>query len=448
MKENKPLTVVLCFFSLFSGSFSHCDATTTRATAFSSLSRRAVAELKMPPGSLGRLLQHHLNPPTTNPTQPLVTQMQPPLLPPPPHPNFQSVHFHTQLPAISDLLLISNEPPATHSQTSVVTSEILGTTLQYLPAESQSHLTITSSRTQFQHQVSDELLIEPDSQGSNIGAVSLASQITEPFTETSVSQPSSEFPVDGSFGFLKLDSYLPTSTQSSVTQTKTSHSGSVSQSSASQAGLHQSQTQPHQLVTKSHFYQSYNEPTSTQTSQTKLERSGQPLHQKTHRTPSPTLSQFDSQQSFTQSLFPKFHLELSTIQPSTQPPSSSVTKPQQSQIHSQPSPTLPKPTSTIPTLPQTQPQSSPTQHPLLHSQAPLPQTFQPSVSTIYPPDQTSDSSTLVYEIPVVHQVNTPDQGRLNTSQQGEPVQSAKSPNDTEWLKRNTSQSPMTSNDPR
>ncbi|XP_044053215.1 titin [Siniperca chuatsi] len=449
---------------------SHCDATTNRATTFSTFSRRAAAELKMPPGSLGRLLQHHLNQPATNPTRLLVTQMQPPMLPPPPHPNFQSVYLHTQLPVTSDPLLISiSERPITHSQTSVVPSEGLGTTLQYLLTESQSHLTLTSSRTQFQHQVSDELLIEAVSQSSNSRAVTLTSQITEPFTETSMSQPPSKLPVGGPFRFLKLDSYTATPSQSPVTQTKTSLSGSVNQSSASQAELHQSETQLHQLITKSKFYQSHYEPTTTQISQIKVKHPGQPLHQETHRQPSPTLSQIshsDPQQSFTQRLFPKFHFELSTIQhylPSTQPLTSSVTKPQQSQVHSQPSPTLPKPTSTISTLPQTQPQSSPTQYPLLHSQAPLPQTetfphqhrnplkIQPSISTVHPPDQTSDPSTLDPKIPVVHQVNTSDQVQLNISQQGDPVQSAKSTNDTELtelLKRNTSQSPMTSNDSR
>lgn len=417
----------------------------------------------MPPGSLGRLLQHHLNQPTTKPTQPLVTQMQPPLLPPPPHPNFQSVDLHTRLPKTSDPLLLSNsEPPITPSQTSVVTSEVLGTTIQYPLTESQSHLASTSSRTRFQHQVSDELLIEPDSQGSNIRAVSLSSQITEPFTEASVSQPPSQLPEAGPFGFLKMDSYSQTPSQSPATQTKTGHSGSVTQSSASQAELHQT----HQLVTKSQFYQSHHEPTSTQISQTKLKHPDQLLHPETELQHSPTLSQISQsnpQQSF--SLFPKFHLELSTVQhylPSTQPPPS-ATKPQQPQIQSQPPPTLPKPTSTTSTLPQNQPQSSPTQHPLLHSQAPPPQTetfplqyrspskIQPSTSTIHPPDQTSDPSTSDPEIPIVHQVNMSDQVQLNTSQQGDPVQSAKSANDTElteWLKRNTSQSPMTSNDPR
>lgn len=338
----------------------------------------------MPPGSLGQHLQHSLNQPTTNPTQLLVTQMQPPMLPPPPHPNFQSVYLHTKLPATSDPLLISNsEPPITHSQTSVVISEVLGTTLEYLLTESQSHLTLTSLHTQFQKQVSDKLLIETVSQDSNIRAVSLASQIIEPFTETSVSQS-----LSAPFGSLNLDLYLPTPTQSPVTQTKTSHSGSVSQSSPSQAELHQSETPP-------------------------------------------------------KSLFPKFHHEISTVHylTSTQPLTASVTKPQQSHIHDKPLPTLPKPTSTISTLPQ--PQSSPTQHQLLHSQGPLPQTepfphqhrnpvkIQPSLSAIHPPDQT--------------------QVQLNTSQQRDPVQSVKSANDTELtelLKRNTSQSPMTSNDPR
>ncbi|XP_078107416.1 uncharacterized protein LOC144518540 isoform X1 [Sander vitreus] len=387
----------------------------------------------MPQQSLGYLLYHRLNQPTTNPTQPLVTQMQPPMLPPPPHPNFQSVDLQTQLPLTSDPLMISDsETPITHSQTSVVTSEVLGSTLQYLLSESQSHLTLTSSRTKLQssNQVSDELLIESHSQGSNVRAVSLAGQIKEPFTETS--KP----PVVGPFGFLKLDLY------------------SITQSSASQAELHNTPT--NQLVTKSQFYQSYREPTSTQISQTKLEHQGQRLHQKTHLQLSPTISQItksDPPQSFTQSLFPKFHLELSKIPhdlPFTQPPPSPVTKPQQSQTHSQPFPA--KPTLTI--------SSSPTQHPLLHSQAPLPQTetfpfqhrdplqIQPSISTIH---QTSNPSTLYPEIPVVHQVNVSDQVQPNTTLQGDAVQSDKSSNDTElkeWLKRNTSQSPMTSNDPR
>ncbi|XP_059193453.1 mucin-2-like [Centropristis striata] len=320
--------------------------------------------------------------------------------------------------------MISNsEPAVTHGQTSAATGQVSGTTFRYLLAESQSHLTLASSRTQYQHQVSDELLEEPD----NIHAVSGASQITE----------TSNRPVGEPFGFLKWVSSSPTPTQSPVTQTMTGRSGSVTQSSALRA-------KTHETVTKSQFYQSNNEQTSTLTSPTELEHQDQ--QQKTHPHVS-QVSQSDPQQGFTQSFFPKFHLELSTIHyylPSTQPPPSSVTKPQHSQIHGQLSPA--KPTSTASTLPQT----SSTRHPLQTETFPLrhrnPLKIQPSISTIH---QTSNPSTLDPHTPVVHQVNASDQ--LNTSQQGDPVQSAKSANDTElteWLKRNTSQSPMTSNDPR
>ncbi|TNN60187.1 Hemicentin-1 [Liparis tanakae] len=63
--------------------------------------------------------------------------------------------------------------------------------------------------------------------------------------------------------------------------------------------------------------------------------------------------------------------------------------------------------------------------------------------------QTSDPSTLDPVVPVVHQVNMSDKVQRNTRQKGDPGQGAKSTNETElteWLKRNTSQSPMTSND--
>ncbi|XP_050931188.1 mucin-4 [Lates calcarifer] len=410
-------------------SSSNCDATTNGPAIFSAFSSGAVAELKMSPGSLGRLSQHQLIQPTTNPNHPLVTQMQPPLLPPPPHPNFQSVDHHTQQPVTSSPLLISDsESPTTQSQSSVVTSEVLGSSIQYLLTESQTHLTLTSSHPQFQHQIRDELLTAPD---SNIRAVSLASQTLEPVTEMPMTQPSSELPVGGQFGPLKLDSYSPTPTQSPVSQTMTSHStGSVTQ-------LHFSQTQSRHLATKSQFYQSYHEPTFTQISQIKLENPSHSLQ------PSPALSQMPQthpQQSFTFKFIPKFHLEPSTIQyhlPSTQHPPSSITTPQPSHVHGQPSST--KPTLGISTLLQTQPQSSPTRQP------------QPSVSTIHPHGQTSNPSTLAPEIPTMHQVNLSDQVQLNVTQQADPVQSAKSTNDTElieWLKKNTSQSPMTSNYPR
>lgn len=421
----------------------------------------------MPPGSLGRFIQHHLNQPKNNPTQPLVTQMQPPMLPPPPHPHFKSVHLHTSLPVTGYPLLIpDSEAPITHIQTSVVSSETLGTTVQYVLTERQSHLTSSSSRThQFQHDVSDKLLMESDSQGSNVHTMPLASEITMSFTEMLSSQSPSVPSVGEHLAFLKSDSYLVVPTQNPVTKTKKSRSGSDTQSASFSPKLPQTKSHP----TKSQFYQAYHEPMSTPINQAKLRDPAQPIHWRTQWQPSPTLSQMpqsEPDQSFTPSPFQKFHLEQATIQnylPYTQSPPPSVTMPEQPHIQSHPFPTMPKAPLTVSPLPPVEPQLSPTQHPLLHSQTFIPQTetfpldhsspllIRPSFSTIYPPDQTLKPSTVEPEIPGVQQVNMSDQVQLNISKPGDPVQSAKSANDTElteWLKRNTSQSPMTSNDPR
>lgn len=352
-----------------------------------------MAELKVPQELPDRLSQRHVDQPTNNPIQPLVTQMQPPMLPPPPHPNFQSVDLYTQLPVTSTPSSTSkSEPTIRRRQTSLVTSAVLHTTFQYLLTESQSYLTLKSSKTQFQHQISDKLLIESDSQGSNIHPVSPVGQSTETFTETSMSQPSSKLAVGGPF-FL----FQPS------TQTEMDHPGSVTQ-------LQLSQTQSHQLVTETQFYQSHNESALTHITQTKPKHPAQPHHRETHQQPSSIsqISQTYPQQPFTSGLLPKTHLDLTTTQhylPSTQP----ITKSQSSQVQ--------------PSLSETQSQLSPTQHPQL--------------STLHP------------VIPVSPQVNLSD--LVNATQQGTTVKSAKSANDTdltEWLKRNTSQSPMTSNDPR
>lgn len=455
----------IVFLFGFLGSLPNCDAATNQSTTYSTLSTGTVDELQMPPGSLGRFIQHHLNQPKNNPTQPLVTQMQPPMLPPPPHPHFKSVHVHTSLPVTDYPLLISDsEASITHSQTSVVSSETLGTTVQYLLTKRQSHLTLSSSRRlQLQHDVSDKLLMESDSQGSNIHTMPLASEITKSFTEVLISQPPSVPSVGERLAFLKSDSYLGVPTQNLVTKTKKSHSVSDTQSSSFSPKLHQTKSR----TTKSQFYQVYHEPMSIPTDQANLRDPAQPIHWTTQWQASPTPSQMpqsDTDQSFTPSPFQKFHLEQATIKyylPYTQSPPLSVTLPEQS--HFQPFPTMPEPSLTVSPLPPMEPQLSPTQHPLLSSQTFIPQTetfpldhsspllIQPSFSTIYPPDQTLKPSTVEPEIPGVHQVNMSDQVQLNISKPGDPVQSAKSANDTElteWLKRNTSQSPMTSNDPR
>lgn len=205
--------------------------------------------------------------------------------------------------------------------------------------------------------------------------------------ETSVTQQPSQLRVTGPFGFLKSDPFMATPTPNPVTHAKMRHSDSVT-------------------LTVAYKTSSF-----------------QPLQ------PSPTLSQTtqtDPQHSSTLSFLPKFHLELSTIQynlPSTELPSSLIPTPPITEIHL--STTTPSASSK---LSQTQPESSPTQN----SQLPF--------STIRPSDQSLHPSLLDAE--VVQQVNRSHW--LNTTHESHPVQ----PELTDWLKRNTSQSPMTSNDPR
>lgn len=234
--------------SLFSGSSSNSG------TTFPPFSRKSVAALK---------LQLRLNQPTSSPTRPLVTQMQPLILPPPPHPNFQSLH--TQLP-------VTSHPPFTR--------EVLGATLRYLPSGSQPRL--TSSQTQ----VSDESFVQPDSRDVH-----------------AASQPPSRRPVGEPVDFLKFDSHVPT--QSPASQTETSYSHLITSTAASEDKTHTFQTQTRQHVTKGSLSQSDHEASTllqlTQTKRIHLQQTSPPQH------------------SFNLSFLPKFYLELPTILPFTQP---------------------------------------------------------------------------------------------------------------------------------
>lgn len=422
------------------GSSPYCDAPAKRATTYPTFSLEAVVESTMMTRSLGHLSQQK-----NNPTQPLVTQLQPPMLPPPPYPNFKSLHLLPQVPATNHPLLLSvSKLSKTQSLMSPVTSKVLDATVQYgrYGERLTSQLTSTSSQKQFQYEDGDKVLIESDSRGPSIRALPLAGEIT--FTEMLVSQLPSKHPLGRTFAFLRLDSYSEKPTEShSITQAHP------------QYALHK--TEYHQSLTKSQFYQSNS--MSTQMFQTKLSRSGQAVHWETHNLP--TLSNTyppDPQNTFTQSSVPKLDLEQTTVHylRNTKSPPDLVTKPKQSRIHTQ----------TVPfthSLPPTQPQLLPTPHSQLHSPTPLPQTeifpdrhskpptARPSISPIYPSDQTFNTSTKHPEIPDVHQVNISDQVQLNISKQGNSANMTKLANDTqltEWLKRNTSQSPMTSNDPR
>lgn len=366
-----------------------------------------MAELRMQPP--GHLSHQHPSRTRDNSTQFLMAQM-PPMLPPPPHPHFQSIDLHTQ----------SSKTSEPSGQMSVATTEVLETTAQHLLTENQPRSMSGLSHTKRQPKVRDMLLIQPDSQDAEVHVTSPASESQPPSTFEASHKP---------FGFLKLDSYLsPTLSHDTKIEMKYSDTKSPP---APPVQMHPAES--HQVFTESQVYRRYHTPASTRFPQTEAEDAAQPLDQKT---------QSDPHQSLTQTLPQRFRLELST-QPFTRPPHTTAVTAPKSQDHSRPL-TIPAPTSTTSASPQTQPQSSPTQHPLQHRNPPK---TQASVSTTHPTHQTSDASTIHTEIPVV---NMSGRAQPNSSQ-GNPVRSVKAANDTElteWLKRNTSQSPMTSNDPR
>ncbi|KAM9744597.1 uncharacterized protein ACNS7B_011743 [Menidia menidia] len=352
-------------------------------------SRKAVAELKMSPKS-----QPRLNRQTTSPAQSLITQMQPPILPPPPRPNFQSAELHTEMPLKRDPLLFSiTQPPMTRSPTPETTSKALSLNLQYLPTKSN---TAASPSAHFQQQVSEELFPDSNSQRANTHAMFLDSQSTEK-TET---QPSSKLRVGGPFRFLKSDAYMPTPTQSPVTQTEVRGSGLVTLTIKSETESYLSNT---------HFY-----PLVTNTPPAHHGPTMSPNIKPIHLNPSPTPQQASGpppQKSFTLNFSPKFQPELSTSRPFSLPPLSSVSKPRPSQAHGQ----------------------FPTTASVPESQRPpqLPSTSAPL----------QDTGSSVSDSEVTHTVNVTD--GLNATE--EPSNSTELPGS---LKRNTSQSPMTSSDPK
>uniref|UniRef100_A0A1A7WPX6 Ig-like domain-containing protein n=1 Tax=Iconisemion striatum TaxID=60296 RepID=A0A1A7WPX6_9TELE len=310
------------------------------------VSGEAVTEFEMPTRS-------HVSQQTTTPAQPFISQMQPPILPPPLHPHFQSAGLHHQQPPKKKTLLMSNNHPVTHSPTSPGTSEILGANPDYLQTSSQA---LTSSDAQVYLQNSKELVLAFDSQQSEVHDGSPEGQSTE----MSKRQLSSEF--------LNLDSNTPLP----VTQIKSAHSVTVRRTSGAES--YQSESPPFQ--------------------QTKRLNSNQNASSQTPQPPSTFLSQTSQtlpHQPSTMNFTPKFHLEIST------PPSALVPETQTSQVHG--------PTST--------PASPSMQHPSLSSA------------------QNPSSPKL-------------DHGVNWSSQQN----ATKLPNNTNWLKKNTSQSPMTSNNPK
>ncbi|XP_027890191.1 uncharacterized protein LOC114154909 isoform X1 [Xiphophorus couchianus] len=294
-----------------------CSNTTT-SPAFS---RKFTVELKAPPSRPDQILEEVIHP-----AQQLVaTQIQPPILPPPPHPNFLSGDLNPKLPLEKDQHLTSTSPP-------------LGST----PAATSQGFSPTSTSP---HQ----------------------------FLQ---SKENNESPVDLKDKLMWSETPVPT--QISVSQIKIKPSDSVKVTSEGELY----NLKPHSFhqrnilsknETSSHI--SPNKPTA-------LHFSASP-QQTTHWPATPL------------SFLPKFHLE----SPDMQLPPSLITRPPPLQFDDRPT------TATL------NPGSSQQHH------------------------------------PVSDPVNTSHVYWLNQANSTQKDQASNSTKLTDWKKRNTSQSPMTSNDP-
>lgn len=411
------------------GSLPHCNATAKRTPAYLTFSLEAGNQSGSTTRSFGQLLQDHSSPQQNRLTPPLVTQLQPPVLPPPPYPSFKWVQSKPEVPPTNQPLSITDSKlPKTLFVKSAPTSPSLDTSAQYRLHESQTKL--TSPQQQLLDGVVDKSLAGSDVIGPNTSDLPLATVITK--SEKLVPQFPSKHSLTQTFDFLKSESK----------NAEISDNHPVTPSHLQYGLLYP------QSLTKREFQQSAS--VSDQASITQLGGSSQTAGWKTQKS--------DPEQSSTKSYFATFDLELSTGRYGQ---SDQTTKfPVDSASNQSGTPPSPKPPALLLTTapPTTQPQNSQLQLPTPWTQTESfqdhdsnPSTHQPSSSSIYPSSQTSDSSSKHQYIPDFHQANITNQIQVNISQQTNLVNLTKVVNDTEvteWLKKNTSQSPMTSNDPR
>lgn len=399
-KQNKTKKIngILFFVSLTAGSTQLCDATTNKVTSYSKLPSGSVDERKMPLGLFGHLLQHNLNQPKPNPTQPLVTQLQPPMLPPPPHPNLKLAF----------------------------TSQTVDTTVQYMQSKRHPYLTLRSTLSKSQ----EESFTQDSDMYWTISA------FTDSLTEEPVSQPVSKHPLHGDFKFLKSELFTIGPTQRFKAEINRDKLQSVTKF-IPQSETNQTDSQP--LLTKGVLYELLHNPTPTQINQTMGEtKKGTQWYSL-----SPLSEKSEHWQSSTQSVFQKFYKDPSKLQNSllyTHLPIATET--QQSTIHSEQSPMQPEEYLTTFKLPEIRTHLSPAQPP--QTQQPLPHKVtaplqHSSLETQSPVTSVSTSSWSSKPSTLNHD------SQFNVSQ---PDGSVKPASDKDRRKSNTSQSPMTSNDPR
>nr|XP_046206249.1 neurofascin-like isoform X2 [Oncorhynchus gorbuscha] len=264
----------------------------------------------------------------------------------------------------------------------------------------------------------------------------------------------------------------PTQTQPETTQTQPETT--QTQPETTQTQPETTQTQPETTLTQPEPTQTQLEPTQTQPEPTQAQPEiSQTQPQPTQTQPEPTQTQPKPTQTHP---LPKTQPETTQTQPEptqTQPeptqaqPEPTQTQPEPTQAQPKPTQTQPEPTQAQPGHTQTQPEPTQTQPQPTHTQSEPTQTqpepqrtqpthllTQPSVSITHAPDLSTTPPTPDPKGPSAPWTSTPDLLQQNMSQPAKPVHPAKPTrhNDTEpteWLKRNTSQSPIrTSEDPR
>ncbi|XP_029617799.1 proteoglycan 4-like [Salmo trutta] len=454
----------------------------------SSLKKTALGLARLSGGQTGLLVlpdlhsQLPLNQASAKPTQPTITQIQLPVLQPPHPPLYQPLDLLSQ-PSVTHRVLSLTQLPIIHTQPTLAHNPPPVTQRQVLVPHSQSQLTQSVSQSihnqpsvmHIQHQVTDQP-IKPLKPIDSITQSLVPRPQPSPDSPTHLSDPSTQSPDcltqprEPVTQSLLMQTLHPsdsiTQTHRPVTQGYPSyphiqHPSPVTLFSVRQIQPEPIQTQPEPTQTQPKPQQTQPEPTQTQPEPTQT----QP--EPTQTQPEPTQTQPEPTQTQPEPTQTQPEPTQTQPEPTQTQPEPTQTQPQPTQTQPDPTQTQPEPQQTQPEPTQTQPEPTQAQHEPTQTQPELTQTqpkpqqtqpthllTQPSVSITHPPDLSTIPPTPDPKGPSAPWTSTPYLPQQNMSQPAKPVHPAK-PNrhndtePTEWLKRNTSQSPIrTSEDPR
>ncbi|XP_031685295.1 neurofascin [Oncorhynchus kisutch] len=432
---------------------------------------------------------------SAKPTQSTITQIQLPVQQPPHPPLYQPLDLLSQ-PSVTHRVASLTQLPIIHTQPTLAHNPPTETQRQVLVPHSQSQLTQSVSQSihnqpsvmHIQHQVTNQPIkplkpitsitqsLVPRPQPSPDSPTHLSNPSTqstecltqprEPVTQSLLMQtlhPSDSItqthhPVTQSYPSYSHIQHPSPVTLFSVTQiqpepTQTQSEPTQTQPEPTQTQPEPTQTQPEPTQTQSEPTQAQPEPTQTQPEPTQTHPLPKTQPKPTQTQPEPTQAQPEPTQT--------------QPEPTQAQPEPIQTQPEPTQTQPQPTQTQPEPTHTQSEPTQTQPEPTEAQHEPTQAQPEVTQTqpkpqrtqpthllTQPSVSITHAPDLSTIPPTPDPKGPSAPWTSTPDILQQNMSQPAKPVYPAKPTrhNDTEpteWLKRNTSQSPIrTSEDPR